>query len=343
MKTDILKINPFSIERDYIIKAANIIKSGGLVAFPTETVYGLGADALNPAACAKIFQAKNRPLEDPLIAHIADKQDLFKVAREICKITLDLVDAFWPGPLTLVLKKSQDIPLIVTAGLETVAVRMPDHPVALNLIKESQTPIAAPSANLFGRPSPTTAQHVFDDLNGRVDLILDAGKTSIGVESTILDLTQTPFCILRPGGVAIEQLKRIIPDVEVYRQNKILAPGMRFRHYSPKAKLILIEGNCKTQVDRVRELAVDFHLQGYSLGIMAKKENMEKYKDFKVKTLGAGNNLTECAANLFSVLREFDREGVYVILAEGVKEEGVGVAIMDRLRKASGVSEKEQK
>jgi L-threonylcarbamoyladenylate synthase len=324
------------IEQSDIATAAEKIKSGGLVAFPTETVYGLGADALNPVACAKIFQAKNRPLVDPMIVHIADKQDLLRLSNEVYKITLDLVDAFWPGPLTLVLKKSQEIPLIVTAGLETVAVRMPDHPVALSLIRESQTPIAAPSANLFGRPSPTTAQHVYDDLNGRVDLILDAGKTSIGVESTILDLTQTPFRILRPGGVSLESLRTIVSDIEPYEGNKILSPGMFKRHYSPKAKLILIDGNGKTQVDRVRELAADFYLQGYPFGIMAKEENTGEYKDFKVKNLGAGDNLTECAANLFSVLREFDREGVSVILAEGVKEEGVGEAIMDRLRKAQG-------
>jgi L-threonylcarbamoyladenylate synthase len=336
MKTEIIKIDSLCIEQGAIVTASEKIKSGSLVAFPTETVYGLGADALNPVACAKIFQAKNRPLADPLIVHIAEKQDLLRLSNEVYKITLDLVDAFWPGPLTLVLKKSQDIPLIVTAGLETVAVRMPDHPVALSLIRESQTPIAAPSANLFGRPSPTTAQHVFDDLNGCVDLILDAGKTNIGVESTIIDLTQTSFRILRPGGVSLESLRTIIPDIEPYEGNKILFPGMFKRHYSPKAKLILIDGNGKAQVDRVRELAADFHLQGYPFGIMAKEENVGKYKDFKVKNLGAGDNLTECAANLFSVLREFDREGVSVILAEGVKEDGVGVAIMDRLRKARG-------
>lgn len=336
MKTEIIKIDSLCIEQGAIVTASEKIKSGGLVAFPTETVYGLGAEALNPVACSKIFRAKNRPLVDPLIVHIAEKQDLLKLSNEVYKITLDLVDAFWPGPLTLVLKKSQNIPLIVTAGLETVAVRIPDHPVALSLIRESQTPIAAPSANLFGRPSPTTARHVFDDLNGRVDLILDAGKTSIGVESTILDLTQTPFRILRPGGVSLESLRTIIPDIEPYEGNKILSPGMFKRHYSPKAKLILIDGNGKGQVDRVRELAADFHLQGCTFGIMAKEENVEKYKGFKVKNLGAGNNLTECAANLFSVLREFDIEGVSVILAEGVKEEGMGVAIMDRLRKARG-------
>lgn len=336
MKTEILKVNPTNIDLTEIKKAAQIIKEGGLVAFPTETVYGLGADALNAEAVAKIFAAKNRPLDDPLIVHIADKQDIFKVAKEIYKITLDLIDEFWPGPLTLVLKKSEIIPEIVTAGLDTVAVRMPDNEIALSLIKEAQTPLAAPSANLFGRPSPTTCQHVLDDLSGKIELIIDGGKTDIGVESTILDLTQTPFRILRPGGVSLEDLKMIIPHVESHNGNKILSPGMYPRHYSPKAKLILIEGDGKAQVDKACELAQEFELQGYSFGIMAKEENKDKYGDFKVKSLGPSNNLALCAANLFSVLREFDREGVSVIIAEGINEEGLGVAIMDRLRKAQG-------
>jgi len=334
MKTDILRVDSFGIDQVTIRIAADIIKSGGLVAFPTETVYGLGADALNPEAVAKIFEAKNRPLNDPLIVHIADIQDLLRLSNEVYKITLDLVDAFWPGPLTLVLKKSQTVPSIVTAGLETVAVRMPDHPVALSLIRESQTPIAAPSANLFGRPSPTTAQHVLDDLNGRVDLILDAGKTNVGVESTILDLTQTPFRILRPGGVNLESLRTIIPDIEPYNGNKILAPGMFIRHYSPKAKVILVEENGSVQIDKIKMLASEFAVQGYCIGIIAKEENKDKYSDFNVKVLGPAKNLNLCAANLFSILREFDKEGTQVIIAESVKEEGLGVAIMDRLRKA---------
>ncbi|MDP2946294.1 MAG: L-threonylcarbamoyladenylate synthase [bacterium] len=336
MKTEVLKIDQFNIGPDQIKKAADMIKSGGLVVFPTETVYGLGADALNPEAVAKIFEAKNRPLNDPLIVHIADIQDLLRLSNEVYKITLDLVDAFWPGPLTLVLKKSQTVPSIVTAGLETVAVRMPDHPVALSLIRESQTPIAAPSANLFGRPSPTTAQHVLDDLNGRVDLILDAGKTNVGVESTILDLTQTPFRILRPGGVNLESLRTIIPDIEPYNGNKILAPGMFIRHYSPKAKVILVEENGSVQIDKIKMLASEFAVQGYCIGIIAKEENKDKYSDFNVKVLGPAKNLSLCAANLFTVLRDFDKDGVQVIIAESVKEEGLGVAIMDRLRKASG-------
>ena len=341
MKTDILKINPFSLEQDYIIKAANIIKSGGLVAFPTETVYGLGADALNPFACAKIFQAKNRPLEDPLIVHIADKQDLFKVAREIYKITLDLIDAFWPGPLTVILKKQERIPDIVTGGLDTIAVRMPNHKIALDLIKEAQTHIAAPSANLFGRPSPTIVQHVLEDLEGKIDLAIDGGSTDIGVESTIVDLTQDPFCVLRPGGIGIEELRRIIPQIGLYRKDGILSPGMYPRHYAPNAKILIVEGNGKMQAEKVKVLAREFDLQGYRFGILAKSENKDRYRDFNVKLLGPGNDLVACAANLFFVLRDFDKDQVDVIIAEAVKEEGLGLAIMDRLRKASGVSEKD--
>ena len=335
MNTEVLTVDAFNIDSLKIKKAADVIKEGGLVAFPTETVYGLGADALNPVAVAKIFEAKNRPLNDPLIVHIADKEDLLRLSAEVYKITLDLVDEFWPGPLTLVLKKSQDMPSIVTAGLETVAVRMPDHPVALSLIRESQTPIAAPSANIFGKPSSTTAQHVLDDLNGRVDLILDAGRTNVGVESTILDLTQTPFRILRPGGVSLESLRTIIPDIEPYNGNKILSPGMFARHYSPKGKVILIEENGSVQIGKVKMLASEFAIQGYCVGIMAKEENKDKYSDFNVKVLGPAKNLNLCATNLFSILREFDKEGAQVIIAESVKEEGLGVAIMDRLRKAS--------
>lgn len=341
MKTEVFKIDQFNIDPDQIKKASDMIKSGGLVAFPTETVYGLGADALNPVACAKIFQAKNRPLEDPLIVHIADKQDLFKVAQEVYKITLRLVDEFWPGPLTLVLKKQGAIPDIVTAGLDTVAVRMPNHKIALNLIKEAKTPVAAPSANLFGRPSPTTAQHVLDDLDGKVDLIIDSGNTNIGVESTIVDLTQAPFCVLRPGGIGIEELKRLIPQVELYKKDNILSPGMYPRHYAPKAKIILVEGNGKTQVEKVKDLAQDFDMQGYRFGILAKYENRNKYGDFNVKLLGPGDDLVSCAANLFSVLRDFDKDQVDVIIAEAVKEEGLGLAIMDRLRRAQGIRSKD--
>jgi len=337
MKTEIIEINPEHISPVSIKIAAKKIQEGGLVAFPTETVYGLGADALNPKAVAKIFEAKKRPLEDPLIVHIAQKEDLFTLAENIPDITQRLTDELWPGPLTLVLKKSSKIPPIVTAGLGTIAVRMPANTIALVFIEFSQTPIAAPSANLFGRSSPICAQHVLDDLDGRIDIIIDGGKTIVGVESTVLDLTQNPPCILRPGGVSIERLKKILKEVEIYKEKKILSPGMYRRHYSPKAKVILVEDDGKVQVEKVRKLASCLNSQRCSIGILAKEENRDKYDGFNVKLLGPENDLTVCAANLFSVLREFDKEGVDIIVAESVEEEGLGLAIMDRLRKAAGV------
>jgi L-threonylcarbamoyladenylate synthase len=338
MKTEILEINPQKVELAKIKKAAKKIREGGLVAFPTETVYGLGADSANPNACAKIFEAKTRPLDDPLIVHIWQRDDLFKLASDLPPPVLELTDNFWPGPLTLVLKKSKNIPYIVTAGLDTVAIRMPANKIALRLIEESKTPIAAPSANLFGRPSPTTAQHVIDDLMGRIDMIIDGGKTQVGVESTVLDLTQSPPYILRPGGVSIEELKKIVKEIKLFKQkDKILSPGMYPYHYSPKAKVILVEGKGASQVEKVRNFASRFDLQKCSVGILAKEENKDKYDGFNVKSLGPGDDLITCAANLFSVLREFDRQGVDIIIAEGVREEGLGTAIMDRLRRAAGV------
>lgn len=336
MNTEVLKVDPQVIDIAKIKKAADIIRNGGLVAFPTETVYGLGVSALNPHSVARIFEVKERPLDDPLIIHIAVREDIFKLCKNIPDLAIKLIIEFWPGPLTLILEKSDLVPYIVTGGLDTVAIRMPSDPIALALIKESQTPIAAPSANIFGRTSPTTAQHVLEDLGGKIEVIIDGGKVSIGVESTILDLTQSPPRILRPGGISVERLKEIIPDVTFYKKEHILAPGMYPRHYSPKARVILVEGEGKAQVDEVLELAYEFELQGYSFGIIAKEENRDKYIDFNAKSLGHGDDLNICASNLFSVLREFDKEGVDVIIVEGVKEEGLGLAIMDRLRKAVG-------
>ena len=337
MRTEIITVNSDNINPVSIKTVAEKIKDGGLVAFPTETVYGLGADAFNPKAVAKIFEAKKRPLEDPLIVHIAQKEDLYRLTEDIPDIALRLADKFWPGPLTLVLKKSKNIPDIVTAGLDTVAVRMPADEIALAFIKFSQTPIAAPSANLFGRPSPTCAQHVIDDLDGsRIDMIIDGGKTKIGVESTVLDLTQDTPSILRPGGMSIEKLREIIKGVRIYKPDKILSPGMYPRHYSPKAKVMLVEGNGNIQLEKVKNLASRLNSQGCSLGILAKEENKDKYDGFKVKSIGPGDDLTICAAKLFSVLREFDEEGTDIIFAESVKEDGLGLAIMDRLRKAAG-------
>lgn len=337
MITETIKVNPDNIDPAKIKQAAKVIKEGGLIAFPTETVYGLGADAFNPQACAKIFKAKSRPLDDPLIIHISKEEDLFKLTQCLSEAALRLVDKFWPGPLTLVLKKSAEIPGIVTAGLDTVAVRMPANKIALKLIEESKTPIAAPSANLFGRPSPTSSRHVINDLDGRINLVIDGGKTQVGIESTVLDLTQSSPSILRAGGISIEELKEITKEVKFFKpKNKILSPGMYPRHYSPRAKVILVEGNSEVQTEKIRSLASGFNLQNCCLGILAKEENKDKYGKLNIKLLGPGDNPAICAANLFSVLREFDEEGIDTIIVEGVKEEGLGLAIMDRLRKAAG-------
>jgi len=333
MKTEVIKINPHRIELYKIKKAAKVIRKGGLVAFPTETVYGLGADVFNVKAVKKIFEVKNRPFNDPLIVHIAHKEDIFEIAKEIEKRALILIEKFWPGPLTIVLKRSFRIPDLVTAGLDTVAIRMPSHPVALSLIKESKTAIVAPSANLFGRPSPTTAKHVLEDLKDKIDLIIDAGKTPLGVESTIVDLTKRPVSILRLGGVSLEELKKVIPEIRLYKKRAIIAPGMFRRHYSPHAKLVLVEEG-KKQTEKVKEIAYRFLKEGKKVGIMAKKENESKYKNFRVKVLGPAGDFLTCAKNLFSLLRDFDREKIDVIIVEGIKEEGLGRAIMERLRKA---------
>ena len=213
---------------------------------------------------------------------------------------------------------------------------MPSHPVALNLIKKAQTPVAAPSANIFGRPSPTTAQHVLADLTGKIDLVIDGGRTNIGVESTIVDLTQQPFCVFRPGGVSLEKIRTIIPQVELFQQKDVLAPGMYPRHYAPHARVILVQDDGENRVGKVRKLAAELESQGYSFGILTTEENRNKYGEHLVKSLGPGADLAACAANLFSVLINFDRQGVDVIIAEGTKEEGLDLAIMDRLRKAAG-------
>jgi L-threonylcarbamoyladenylate synthase len=336
IKPDVIAIDPDNIEHTKIAEAARIIRKGGLVAFPTETVYGLGANALDRRACLKLFKAKNRPFDDPLIVHIANKKDVFKLAREIPDTALKLIDKFWPGPLTLIFKKSRLIPKTVTAGLHSVALRMPGNDIALAIIRESQVPIAAPSANLFGRPSPTTAKHVLEDLNGRIDLLVDGGPTQIGVESTILDLTQDCPYLLRPGKINREELEEIIPGIKIYDRDKILSPGMYPQHYSPKAKVMLIEGNSDVQVEKINNLAAEFSLQGYYFGILAKEENKNKYGEYNVKLLRLDGDLTNCGTNLFSALREFDRQGVDIIFVEGVREEGLGIAIMDRLRKAGG-------
>ncbi len=337
MKTKTVEINPKRINLAQIKIAAEEIKKGNLVAFPTETVYGLGADALNRKAVEKIFQAKGRPFNDPLIVHIADVEELNRLSKQIPPIALKLAKAFWPGPLTLVLKKSELVSSIITADLDTVAVRMPADNIALSLIREAKTPIVAPSANLFGKTSPTTAQHVADDLDGKIEMIIDGGKTKVGVESTVLDITTKPVQLLRAGGISMEKLIEVIDQVKISKELEegFRSPGMLNSHYSPQAKLILVEEKGGAQAEEVRRLASEYKVQGFKVGIMAKEENKDKYKGFEVKIIGKGSELNICAANLFSILRSFDKERFEIIIAEGLEEHGLGLAIMERLRKAA--------
>jgi len=342
-RTVILKVNGENPEKDKIQAAAEIIRKGGLVAFPTETVYGLGADALNPKAVRRIYVAKNRPLDNPLIVHVANKNGVYRLSDEVPD-DADKLMKLWPGPLTLILKASKIVPRETTGGLDTVAIRMPDHEVALALIRESAVPIAAPSANLAGRPSPTTAEHVRQDLEGRIDMILDAGPTKIGVESTVVDLTSKPPQVLRPGGLPFEELKKILGDVKLHpsviadrklQLDRAPSPGMKHRHYSPKAQLILVEGEINAMINKIQELADRYGEEGKRIGVLATDETRRYYKANVIKSLGRRDEPTYQAKNLFKLLREFDEEEVDVIIAEGVPLRHLGLAVMNRLRKAS--------
>ncbi len=345
MKTLCLKVDPENPDATKIQTTAEIIQRGGLVAFPTETVYGLGADALNPEAVLALFEAKMRPLDNPPIVHVADPTEVFRLVEQVSAKARVLMDRFWPGPLTLVFKHSKIVPNVTVAGLETIAIRMPQHKVALELIRQSCRPIAAPSANLAGKPSPTAAQHVFEDLNGRIDAILDGGSTNIGVESTVVDLSVDPPMLLRPGGTPFEALKKVLDDLKLHAfveteqelsLKEIRSPGMKHKHYAPKAEVILVEGKVQAVKAKVKELAESYRLKGEKVGILATDETQNSYRAGVVKSLGSRSNLATVAQNLFRLLREVDAENVDVIIAEGVSSEGLGLAVMNRLRKASG-------
>jgi len=342
--TLIVKVSSEKPQIDRIRIAANVIKKGGLVAFPTETVYGLGADALNRDAVAKIFKAKERPADNPIIVHIAAKKDVYRLARNVPNGAEKLMAEFWPGPLTLILKRSSLVPDITVVGLDTIGIRMPSSKVALALIRESDTPIAAPSANRAGKPSPTTAQHVMDDLAGRIDVVLDGGPTKVGVESTVIDLTTRVPQILRPGGTPFEELKETLgkvvlhPSVAAKRRisvSRARAPGMKHRHYAPNAEMIVVEGEFTKVVRRVQELATFYMAEGKKVGVLTTDEGQSSYKANVVKSLGSRNDAATIAKNLFRLLREFDREKVDMIIAEGIPPQGLGLAVMNRLRKAA--------
>lgn len=316
--------------------AARAIKSGDLVAFPTETVYGLGADAFSEYAIDKIFRAKGRPATDPLIAHIADIDQLRNLARALPERAHELCRRFWPGPLTLVLKKSADVPANLTAGLDTVAVRMPDHAVARALIEAAGVPIAAPSANRFSRPSPTTAQHVLDDLADEIDVLLDAGPTVIGLESTILSLVEDPPQLLRPGGVPLEALRRLMPDLRFEPRflsdaDAAPAPGTLLKHYSPRARLLLFQGDDAAIYAAMRaEIAA-----GQRVGLMLSDADAAAFADLEVETERLGETAEHVALRLFAAMRALDQAGVDLILARAPGKQGLGLAVWDRLLRAA--------
>jgi L-threonylcarbamoyladenylate synthase len=343
--TRILTVNPQAPEPDLIAEAAAVIRAGRLVAFPTETVYGLGANALDAAAVAGIFTAKDRPTQDPLIVHLASVDDLPGVVRDISETARRLADAFWPGPLTILMPRHADLPLGVTSGLDTVAVRVPAHPVARALLQAAGRPIAAPSANRFGFTSPTTAQHVYADLAGRIEMILDGGSTTIGVESTVLDISVQPARILRPGGVSREALEEMLGAVEVFdgaaaeaEQKPLPSPGMMSRHYAPRATLILFQGVETQAVIRCMCQQAGLYLQqGERVGVLVAEEDRSAFAklDVTVKTIGPADDALQIAKNLYAGLRGLDESGMSVILARDFGEKGLGLAILDRLQRAS--------
>lgn len=346
MKTKMISLIEESENQDKVyLEASEIIKQGGLVAFPTETVYGLGANGLEEKAAAKIYTAKGRPSDNPLILHIAEVEQLNKIVKTIPETAQKMIKRFWPGPLTIVFEKATCVPYGITGGLETVAVRMPDHKIARRLIQESGVPIAAPSANISGRPSPTKASHVVEDLYGKIDMILDGGSVGIGLESTIVDVTTTPPVILRPGYITQEMLTELLEE-EICLDPALLhglsldkkpkAPGMKYRHYAPKAELIIVEGLTYKVVEQIETLAAEQEAKGKRVGIITTKESQNNYHTGLIKVIGTREQEETIAQNLYNVLREFDKNQVDVIYSEGFSKENFGQAIMNRLVKAAG-------
>ncbi|QGQ48354.1 L-threonylcarbamoyladenylate synthase [Metabacillus sediminilitoris] len=317
---------------------AQLLRENEVVAFPTETVYGLGANAFSDEAVRKIYEAKGRPSDNPLIVHIASISKLDEIVQDIPEYAYKLMNEFWPGPLTLILpKKGNKLSTIVTAGLDTVGVRMPNHPVALKLIQEADVPIAAPSANKSGKPSPTHASHVYHDLNGKISGIVDGGATGVGVESTVLDCTTTVPTILRPGGVTKEQLESVIGEVTIDQAlleegHAPKSPGMKYTHYAPNAPVFVVHGG----VSFLQEIIDQYQKEGKKVGVLTTEEHLPLLHAHKVITCGTLTNLQTVAAQLYDVLRKFDEEDIDLILSESFPYDGVGEAIMNRLLKAAG-------
>jgi L-threonylcarbamoyladenylate synthase len=334
MQTTIIKINPKTPESEKIKLIAKAIRNGKLVSFPTETVYGLGANAFNPLAVSEIFKVKGRPQDNPLIAHISDSLQVKKLAKDFPESAKKLTKKFWPGPLTIVLKKKKIVPDVVTAGLDSIAIRMPNNKIALELIKQSKVPIVAPSANLSGKPSPTKAKHVVDDLSGKIEYIIDGGNCKIGIESTVIDFTSIVPTILRPGYITKEDIEEVIGEVEFSNLNsknkdKPKSPGMKYTHYSPKAKVILIDYNRNflREIELIKQKNPKKKIGILSYSFDLKEKNV-KYlnSDYKIY-----------AQKLFSYFRDFDKNKIDIIIAQGIEEDQLGKAIMNRLKKASTI------
>lgn len=356
MDTKVIKINEGQENMDMLVEAAGVLREGGLVVFPTETVYGLGANALNNNAVKGIFEAKGRPSDNPLIVHIHSIEQLESLTSDVNDIAKAAIKAFWPGPLTLIFNKKEEVSNLVTAGLNTVAVRMPKHNVALSLLRIANVPVAAPSANISGKPSPTQAIHVIQDLSGKVEYIIDGGSCDVGLESTVLDTTLTPPVILRPGGISLEQLQEVLGEVAIdpalakrqviggitsdpsIEDNDITprAPGMKYKHYSPEAEVTVVEGQTDKVIQFINNKINEYKNQNKKVGVLASTENIDFYKDAVVVSYGSKNNPELIAASLFDCLREFDNKKVDIVFAEAVGTEGIGFAIMNRMNKAAG-------
>ena len=345
MLTEVVVIDRENIDVKSINKAGEIIKNGGLVAFPTETVYGLGGNGLNPESSQKIYSAKGRPSDNPLIVHISCMEALPYIVKEIPESARILASGFWPGPLTMIFNKSDKVPYETTGGLDTVAVRMPSDEIARAFIKASGEYIAAPSANISGRPSPTLAKYVIEDMDGRIEMIIDGGASLVGLESTIVDLTEEEPVILRPGYITQEMLSealgrevsfdRAIIDADSKLKPK--APGMKYRHYAPKAPLTIVEGNSDNVVSYINKEGTKALSEGKKVGVIATKETVGKYsKAFDIKSIGSREQEDDAAHFLFKVLREFDDDSVDVLFSESFDAKGVGCATMNRLIKAAG-------
>lgn len=338
METKLFQITDPAAQREEVRAAAEILRGGGLVGIPTETVYGLGADGLNEDAVRAIFEAKGRPQDNPLILHIPGADWLERFCRDIPDAAYLLAERFWPGPLTMILKRRENVPNVTTGGLDTVGMRCPDHPVTLAIIEAADVPVAAPSGNISGRPSPTCARHMVEDMDGRIEGIVDGGACGVGVESTIIDLTVTPPRVLRPGGLPLEELRSVLGEIAVDKAvtaplaegEKPRAPGMKYRHYAPKAPVTVVTGESGQTAAYISERA------GEKTGVICFSEYRKLFDGCAVESIGSAEDKAEQARRIFDALRAFDETDVDAIYAQCPDDEGLGLAIANRLKKAAG-------